>query len=205
MRFRAKGYLYSKKRREASITVTAVIDTLILTPCWSERSDVQAAGGIIVGILCLDDSASRFRFTLQQQGEKNMFEATRSAIELIAKTDNTITPEALTAAFGLLEGRTMSSNQRETERLLSVKETAEMLSIHEKYVWTILKKEDIPVVKLGKRCRRIRYSDLTRLINQRLSEQSAEHRTLPHEWHKAKEENTETGETTKTATEAREE
>jgi excisionase family DNA binding protein len=134
-----------------------------------------------------------------------MLEATRSAIELIAKTDNTITPEALTAAFGLLEGRTMSSNQRETERLLSVKETAEMLSIHEKYVWTILKKEDIPVVKLGKRCRRIRYSDLTRLINQRLSEQSAEHRTLPHEWHKAKEENTETGETTKTATEAREE
>jgi excisionase family DNA binding protein len=99
----------------------------------------------------------------------------------------------------------MSNNQRETERLLSVKETAEMLSIHEKYVWTILKKEDIPVVKLGKRCRRIRYSDLTRLINQRLSEQSAEHRTLPHEWHKAKLEAAEPTTPATSSTEAREE
>ena len=134
-----------------------------------------------------------------------MLDATRSAIRLIAKTDSTITPEALTAAFGLLEGRTEGNNQRETERLLSVKETADFLSIHEKYVWTIIRKENIPVVKLGKRCRRIRYSDVMRLINRRLSEQSTERRTLPHEWHKAKLEAAEAVAPTTSTTEAREE
>jgi excisionase family DNA binding protein len=133
-----------------------------------------------------------------------MLEATRNAIALIAKTDNTITAETLTAAFGLLEGRTEGNNQRETERLLSVKETADFLSIHEKYVWTIIKKENIPIVKLGKRCRRIRYSDVMGLINRRLSEQSTEHRTLPHEWHKAKLEAADAATPTTSVTEAKE-
>ncbi len=131
-----------------------------------------------------------------------MLEATRSAIMLIAKTDSTITNEALNVAIDFLDGKT-APQRRETERLLSVKEVAEMLSIHEKYVWVILKKEDIPVVKLGKRCRRIRYADITSYIKRGMADTNR--RTLPHEWHKAKEENTETGETTKTATEAREE
>lgn len=117
-----------------------------------------------------------------------MLETTRNAIETIARTDKSITSDMLTNALDLLEGN-KEHDQIKAERLITIKEAAEILSVSEKYVWPFVKRENIPIIKLGERHRRLRYSDLIQFIHRKLLEQSSNSRILPHEWHKIKQQN----------------
>ena len=130
-----------------------------------------------------------------------MLEATRSAIELIAKTDHTITTENLQAALEILAGQEDGNAiAAGMDRLLSIKKAAELIGVHEKAMWVIVNRENIPVIALGKKCRRIHYSDLKNLMDNGVKH---DRRTLPHEWHKAKLEAAENATTTMPTTEAR--
>ena len=72
-----------------------------------------------------------------------------------------------------------------TDRLLKVKEAAELLAIHEKYFWTLARKEGIPIVHVGIKGRRVRRSDIDAFIQR--GTEAGERRVLPHEFHALKE------------------
>ena len=120
-----------------------------------------------------------------------MLEATKIAINLIAKTDSTITPEMLSNAFDVLNGQKMAPQERtheeDTNRLLNLTEAANFLSVSRPYLWVLIKKGKLHVICMGERCRRIRYGELLELLKNEI--QPEKKRVLPHEWNKIKQQN----------------
>lgn len=129
-----------------------------------------------------------------------MLEATQTAINLIAKTDPTITPEMLSNAFNVLNGREKATTGEDNNRLLNLTEAANFLSLHPKYIWTLIRKGKLHVIRMGERCRRIRYGEVLELSKSGIQPEKA--RVLPHEWHEQK---AETATPTTSATATREE
>ncbi len=113
-----------------------------------------------------------------------MQEKTLKLLEGVLAMDQTLDDETRER---IIEGaRQGGGNETAGGRLLTIKQAAELLSVHEKSVWVILKREQIPVVRLGEHRRRVRKSDIDALIAQGVGAEGAR-RTLPHEFHAMKE------------------
>lgn len=112
-----------------------------------------------------------------------MQEKTLKLLEGVLAMDQTLDDETRER---IIEGaRQGGGNETAGGRLLTIKQAAELLSVHEKSLWVILKREQIPVVRLGEHRRRVRKSDIDALIAQGVGAEGAR-RTLPHEFHAMK-------------------
>ena len=109
-------------------------------------------------------------------------EATKKVVETALSVDAGITPDTRETVMNVLTGRADASNA--TEKLLTIKQAAGVLAVHEKSLWLILRREKIQTVKLGPKCRRVRQSDIDALILR--AAVPTVKRTLPHEFHAMK-------------------
>ena len=113
-----------------------------------------------------------------------MQEKTLKLLEDVLSMDQTLDDEARER---IIEGaRQGGKNDGAGDKLLTIKQAAELLSVHEKSMWPILKREQIHVVCLGEKRRRVRKSDIDALIAQSMEAEGVR-RTLPHEFHSMKE------------------
>lgn len=111
-----------------------------------------------------------------------MQEKTLKLLEGVLAMDQTLDDEARER---IIEGARQGGSENASGKLLTIKQAAELLSVHEKSLWVILKREQIPVVRLGEHRRRVRKSDIDALITQGVGTDGAR-RTLPHEFHRMK-------------------
>ena len=67
------------------------------------------------------------------------------------------------------------------DRLLSIKEAAELLSVHEKSVWRLAREGRLHVIPIGQKCRRVRLSEVENIMKGALFHHEAMHRVSKYE------------------------
>ena len=89
-----------------------------------------------------------------------MQENTLKLLEGVLDMDQTLDEETRER---IIEGARQGGGT-EGGKLLTIKQAAELLSVHEKWMWAILKREQIPVVHIGAKGRRVKKTDIEALI-----------------------------------------
>ncbi len=91
-----------------------------------------------------------------------MNEITKNIIKCALDNDNTMTETERAEAMDFL---TLPHHEpREPDRLLTFKETAAMLSVHEKTVWSMARSGKFNVVAISAKGRRVRLSEIRKLM-----------------------------------------
>ncbi len=98
---------------------------------------------------------------LHTRGEREMQEQTVKLLETALSMDATVTDDERLAILDAVKNPAVAM----ADKLLTIKQAAEMLGIHEKTVWLFARQGKINIVPITNKARRVRYSDVKALID----------------------------------------
>ena len=90
-----------------------------------------------------------------------MNEVTATLLEAALRTDNSMTDDEKQAVMDFAKNPTQATS----ERLVTVKEAARLLSVNEKSVWRMAREGRLHVVPIASKARRVRMSELENIMN----------------------------------------
>lgn len=90
-----------------------------------------------------------------------MNEVTATLLEAALRTDNSMSEEEKRAVMDFAK----NPAQMTTDRLLTVREAARLLSINEKSVWRMAREGRLHVVPIASKARRVRMSEIQGIID----------------------------------------
>ncbi len=102
-----------------------------------------------------------------------MNKATRKLISTALDMDQTVTDKEREAILNA----TQNVGQ---DKLLTIKQAAEILSVHEKYIWAMAKKGRLSIVAISDKGRRVRYSDVQAIVEGSIIPPRSYKPTAPH-------------------------
>lgn len=88
--------------------------------------------------------------------------STLQIVEAALCADQNSTSAERTAILSMMRNPTAEENP---ERLVSIKNAAKLLAIHEKSVWRLVREDRLHVVAIGQKCRRVRLSELESIMS----------------------------------------
>ena len=102
-----------------------------------------------------------------------MNEATRKLISTALDMDQTVTDKEREAILN-------ATHNVGQEKLLTIKQAAEILCVHEKYIWAMAKKGQLSIVAISNKGRRVRYSDVQAIMDGSFIPPRSYQPTVPH-------------------------